>query len=323
MNTSTRSITPEKSGALPVLKWVGGKRVILEVLRANIVYKERALIEPFIGGGALSFSTPTNDQIFIGDLNRELVNLYSVIKQSSALEEMIEYLQSAEFKVTESNFYKIREWDRSETFWETKPTKIAARTFYLNKTGFNGIFRVNSKNEFNVPFGKKPKDFKFDFGPLNRLHGLLASKLPDKRNRFRIQPQGSYDYQIKRALDSINGKAVIYLDPPYASTSTSTSKSGKVQSFKTYQKDGFSDDDQLELANFVRNLGKTNEILLSNVDTEKVRDWYRGFHYLVIPKVRRSVSGKASGRTGVDEILISNHPLRFALGGRDLENGRL
>jgi DNA adenine methylase len=316
-------MTPRNIGTLPVLKWVGGKRVILEVLRANIVNKDRPLIEPFIGGGALSFSVPTSDQIIIGDLNRELINLYSVVKKSSALEEMIAFLQSPEFKITEANFYKIRQWDRSETFWELSPAKIAARTFYLNKTGFNGIFRVNSKNHFNVPFGHKPLDFEFDFKPLTELQRLLSSKLPDKRNRFRIQPQGTYDVQIEHALASTNGQSVIYLDPPYASTSTSTSTPGKAQSFKTYQKDGFSDDDQLILARFVRNLGTNHEVLLSNVDTESVRDWYRGFYYLVIPGVRRSVSGKASGRSGVDEILLSNHPLNFVLDGKELMNGKL
>ena len=323
MNTSTRSNTPAKTGALPILKWVGGKRVILEVLRANILNKDRPLIEPFIGGGALSFSVPTSDQIIIGDLNRELINLYSVVKKSSTLEAMIAFLESSEFKITESNFYKIRDWDRSETFWELHPAKIAARTFYLNKTGFNGIFRVNSKNQFNVPFGHKPLDFKFDFEPLNKLQRLLSSKLPDKRNRFLIQTQGTYDFQIESALASINGKSVIYLDPPYASTSTSKSTPGKAQSFKTYQKDGFSDDDQLILARYVRSLGKNHEVLLSNVDTESVRDWYRGFYYLVIPGVRRSVSGKPSGRTGVDEILLSNHPLNFVLHGKELKNGKL
>lgn len=323
MNASEITSAPNVKGVAPILKWVGGKRVILEVIRANIISKNSTLIEPFIGGGALSFSVPTSDQIVIGDLNRELVNLYQTVRKKSDLEGLISLLNSPRFAVSEENFYTIRDWDRSENFWKLDPLEIAARTYYLNKTCFNGIFRVNSKNQFNVPFGKKGPEFKFDIEALRNMQILLSSKLPDKRNRFKIQPTATYDKQILDVISLSASKKVIYLDPPYASAPSSSAKNGKVQSFKTYQKEGFSDDDQANLAAFVRKLNSHHEILLSNVDTQKVRDWYSGFYYLVIPSVRRSVSGKASGRSGVDEILISNHPLQFKLNGEDLKNGKL
>ena len=323
MNSKENASAVKVTGVAPILKWVGGKRVILDVIKTNIKNKDATLIEPFIGGGALSFSVPTSNQIIIGDLNRELVNLYQLVSKKSSVEKMIELLNSRKFEVSEDNFYRIRNWDRKDDFWLLDPAEIAARTYYLNKTCFNGIFRVNSSNQFNVPFGKKNPGFKFDFEALRSMQRLLSSKLPDKRNRFKIQPTAAYDKQILDAIRLSSGKRVIYLDPPYASAPSSSAKSGKVQSFKTYQKEGFSDTDQADLAEFVNSIKSKHEVLLSNVDTTKVREWYSGFYFLVIPSVRRSVSGKTSGRSGVDEILISNHPLQYNLNGKEFKNGKL
>jgi DNA adenine methylase len=323
MNYRENTSAQEMQGVAPILKWVGGKRVILDVIKSNIQNKNSALIEPFIGGGALSFSVPTSNQIFIGDLNRELVNLYKTVSKKSAVEEMIELLSSPKFEVSAENFYRIRNWDRKEGFWDLDPAEIAARTYFLNKTCFNGIFRVNSKNQFNVPFGKKSPGFTFDFEALVKMQSLLSSKLPDKRNRFKIQRTAPYDKQILDAIRLSPDKKVIYLDPPYASAPSSTAKNGKVQSFKSYQKEGFSDVDQAYLAAFVESIKSEHEVLVSNVNTKRVREWYSGFYYLIIPSVRRSVSGKTTGRSGVDEILISNHPLHYKFNGKDLKNGKL
>jgi DNA adenine methylase len=309
-------------GRDPILKWVGGKRVILDILIANIKFSDRPLIEPFIGGGALAFSAPVSNQIFIGDLNSELVNLYRVVKGKSTVVALIESLRSDTFYVSEENYYEVRGWDQKPDFEDLDEIQKAARTFYLNKTGFNGLFRVNAKGKFNVPFGQKTEGITLDTDAIMQLHELLSARLVNGRHRYRIGKPASYDAQINAALRGSACKFTIYLDPPYASAPPNAGK--KAQSFKTYQKDGFTNDDQVGLAKFVKDLTKNDhQILLSNVDTSQVRSWYSGLFYLEIPSVRRSVSGKASGRTGVNEILISNYPLRYKLNGVDLKHGKL
>jgi|LakMenEpi03Aug12_release.lakeMendotaPanAssembly.Ray.scaffolds.fasta_scaffold279943_2 DNA adenine methylase len=322
MNNLKRKNIRSGIGRDPILKWVGGKRVILEILVANIKFQDRPLIEPFIGGGALAFSAPVTNQILIGDLNAELVNLYKVVKGKSSVINLIETLNSDTFYVSEDNYYQVREWDKKSDFESLDDILKAARTFYLNKTGFNGLFRVNAKGKFNVPFGQKAEGFRLDTDAIMQLHELLSARLPNGRHRYRIAKPASYDSQINAALRGKNSKFTIYLDPPYASAPPNAGK--KSQSFKTYQKDGFTNDDQLALAMFVKGLTKNgHQILLSNVDTSQVRGWYKGLFYLEIPSVRRSVSGKTSGRTGVNEILISNYPLRYKLNGVDLKHGKL
>jgi DNA adenine methylase len=311
-------------GVAPILKWVGGKRVILDALRANVKSGDASLVEPFIGGGALSFSVPTNGQIFIGDLNWELVNLYRVVAKKSDAEQLIAQLQTKEFRVSEDNFYKIRSWDVVNELKTLDPIKVAARTYFLNRIGFNGLFRVNSNGKFNVPFGKKSSDFVWDLESIRALQRLLASKLEgSSKKRFIIQDPGSYQEQLAQVFRDTKANLTIYLDPPYASAPSTTSKTGKPQSFKAYQKGGFSNLDHEILAKFVKNIPNKHQVLVSNVSTAEVQKWYSGMYYLTLPSVRRRVSGKTSGRTGVDEILISNRPLSFELDGVHLENGRL
>lgn len=324
MDTKAANSPLEQLGAAPILKWVGGKRVILEILRANIKNTKSPLVEPFIGGGALSFSVPTSGPIFIGDLNPELVNLYKVVSRKSDAESLIALLQTREFKITQDNYYAIRSWDRENNLLELDPIRVAARTYFLNRTGFNGLYRVNSTGYFNVPFGQKQEDMAFDFENIRSLQKLLASKLNhENKKRFKIHDAANYREQVKSVLSEIPTAVTVYLDPPYASAPPNNDKAHKPQSFKTYQKGGFSDADQQVLADFVQKLPQKHQVLVSNVATDQVKSWYSGMYFLTIPSVPRRVSGKTSGRTGVDEILISNRPLEFELNGVSLESGKL
>jgi len=133
----------------PVLKWVGGKRQLLDVLTPLLPSKITTYCEPFVGGGALLFELQPKTA-YVNDINRELIRVYEVIQND--VEALIDALQ--EFKNESDYFYSVRDWDRDKEMYAALPDlKKAARTLYLNKTCYNGLFRVNNAGEFNSPFG--------------------------------------------------------------------------------------------------------------------------------------------------------------------------
>ena len=152
----TKSIYNDMKKAKPFIKWVGGTRQLLPIILENIPSDINTYYEPFVGGGALLFNIKAKSY-FISDINGELINVYNNIKNNK--EELIEILADMSNKYKKatdpkSYYLEIRAWDREDTFSQKTSVERAARFIFLNKTAFNGMWRVNSKGQHNVPFGK-------------------------------------------------------------------------------------------------------------------------------------------------------------------------
>ena len=261
----------------PILKWAGGKTQLLQHLLPKIPKEYNKYIEPFFGGGALFFALKPKNSI-IADSNPELINLYRVIAKdvNSLISELKNFKNEKEF------FYHMR---RKE-FSELSEVEAAARTLFLNKTAFNGLYRVNKKGQFNVPFGyyKNPKI-------LDEDQLLAASKLLKKT---KILLGDFKDVLCKHAKKG----DLIFLDPPYLPVS-------KYSDFKRYTKEQFYEKDQISLANLVNKLSKKGcNILLTNSNHPLIHDLYKDFD-IDIHKTKRNINSKSANRKGED-IIVSN-----------------
>lgn len=263
----------------PVLKWAGGKAQMLDVLTQHMPVKFNKYIEPFIGGGALFFElTPEN--AIISDSNPELINLYKVIAENA--DELILHLK--EMKNDEEYFYMIRAIN-PETL--TKVEK-AARTIYLNKTCFNGLYRVNQKGEFNVPFGKYKNPTICDEENLHAVSRLL------RKNTILLGDYKEVLHNYAKPGD------FIFLDPPYLPIS-------KNSDFKRYTKEQFREADHRELAEEVKRLRDIGcHVLLTNSNHPLVYDLYREFN-ISVHQTKRNINSKGSRRTGED-VLVKVEP---------------
>ncbi|MBM6940777.1 Dam family site-specific DNA-(adenine-N6)-methyltransferase [Limosilactobacillus coleohominis] len=265
--------------AKPVLKWAGGKGQILDVLESNMPAKYNKYIEPFVGGGALFFAENPNNAI-IADSNSELINLYNVI--ASNVYQLIDELKH--YKYDKEMYYAVRAKQPKEL------TKIerAARMIYLNKTGFNGLYRVNKKGEFNVPFGKykNPKILDED-NLIKASHQLQKATIIND------------DYANVLSNYAQEGD-FIFLDPPYMPVS-------QYSDFKRYTKNQFGEEDQKKLSHIVNSLvNKGCFVLLTNSDNPLILDLYKDYDISIL-NTRRSINSKANKRTGKD-ILVKAFP---------------
>ena len=157
----------------PFVKWAGGKRQIMEELKKCVPNEFNAYYEPFVGGGALFFELAPK-KAFLNDYNKELINVFECIKEDDKFEKMIKELNHHETLHSEEHYYEVRNIDRNKKKYDRLADyKKAARTIYLNKACFNGLYRVNSNNEFNVPFGKKAKVNTYEDQNLGIIHGIL------------------------------------------------------------------------------------------------------------------------------------------------------
>src|SRR5574344_2619086 len=155
------------------VKWAGGKRQVMEELKKYIPEEYNTYYEPFVGGGALLFELSPKNAV-INDYNKELINVYECLKDDKKFEAMCRELNKHETNHSEEYYYETRNLDRDKKkFNKMADYKRAARTIYLNKACFNGLYRVNSKNEFNVPFGKKLKVNTYDGQNLGIIHSYL------------------------------------------------------------------------------------------------------------------------------------------------------
>lgn len=269
----------------PILKWVGGKRQLVLSLLPLMPKSFDLYCEPFLGGGALLFSIQPNKAI-VNDINPELISLYKVVKEdvSSLIKELLTYKNDEEF------FYKIRNIDRDlKKFNKLSLVKKAARTYYLNKSCFNGLYRVNRKGQFNSPYGHYKSAFVPDIKALNSLSEYLNTSDISIFN-------GSY----LNLLDKLDSKSFVYLDPPYDPVSVSSS-------FTNYSKLGFSREDQVSLRDFCKELDKRNiNFMLSNSATEFIKELYKDFDISIV-KARRFINSKGNGRGFIEEVVIRNY----------------
>lgn len=284
MNTNAASKLEFLPPPRPVLKWAGGKQQLLPILLSKTPKKFNKYIEPFFGGGALFFALQP-DYAIISESNPELVNLYNII--SNNVEILIQKL--SDFFIDKDEYYKIRALE----FNILPPVDAAARTIYLNKLCFNGLYRVNRKGMFNVPYGyyKNPR--------ICNPEGLTsASEALSKADII----LGDYKDILRKHAKPGD---YIYLDPPYLPVS-------KYSDFKRYTKEQFYEEDHAELAEEARRLHEIGcHVVLTNSNHPMVYDLYKGFEIEVI-QTRRNINKKGNNRKGED-IVISIPPRRYFL----------
>lgn len=272
----------------PFVKWVGGKRQLLKQFRELGLYPPEAFnpmtstyYEPFVGGGAVFFDLlPKNAKL--SDLNNELVITYNVIKNS--VDELIESLQK---HIYDKEYYlKVR----AEKVEDLSEIEVASRFIFLNRTGFNGLYRVNKSGQFNVPFGRYSSPVICDEDNLRRVSDALRDTI--------ITHQ---DY--KNVLKTARGGDFIYFDPPYYPISATSS-------FTSYTAEGFLEKEQAELRDtFVKLHEKGCFVMLSNSDTPFINKLYSGLNGITINKITagRAINSKGTGRGKITEVLITNY----------------
>ncbi|MCI6862770.1 DNA adenine methylase [Anaerobiospirillum succiniciproducens] len=266
----------------PILKWAGGKRQMLPVLLPKVPKKYGRYIEPFFGGGAMFFAMQPENAI-IADLNPELINMYEQVAWH--LEEVIEHL--SKYENTKEVFYEVRAQD-----WRELPeAAAAARMIYLNRTCFNGLYRVNKKGQFNTSYGnyKNP-----NYCNIGRL--AVASNALQKATIVCDSYQNVLSKYAKKG-------DFIFLDPPYLPISENAN-------FKRYTQEVFSDEEHIRLAEIVKELyDKGCYVLLTNSNHDLVHELYKDYKIEVIP-TRRLVSCRASTRTGEDILVTASKTSR-------------
>ena len=271
----------------PFVKWAGGKRQIIDKLKKLIPDEFNTYYEPFIGGGALFFEISPKTAI-INDSNKELMNVYEILRDEKKFEKMCRLLNKYERKHSEKFYYEIRNIDRNKKkFNKLKDFKRAARTIYLNKACFNGLYRVNRKNEFNVPFGKKTKVNTYEGNNLTIINDYLKS------NDIILS-----NIDFEESVNTAKKGDFIYFDPPYDSD-TST--------FNSYTEDGFGKDEQRRLAKVYKELDKKGcYIMLSNHNTSLVQELYKDYNIHII-EAKRNINSNGKKRGKVEEVIITNY----------------
>ena len=273
----------------PFLKWAGGKRQLLDVLLqyTNNIGAGR-YFEPFIGGGSLFFALQRNESI-INDFNPEIINAYKVIKHNP--EELIEELKNHASSNSSEYFYQIRGLDRDPNFENYSDIQKAARTIYLNRTCYNGLYRVNSNGYFNVPFGRYKNPLICDENNIREISVFLNNNNVLIRNS-----------DFEEAVRDARAGDYIYFDPPY------DYEDGK--GFVGYVKEGFNHDDLLRLKRVCDELiARECKVLISNNDTEFVRNTFTGDNFEIIYETiplqtKRSINSNAKKRNNGREVLI-------------------
>ena len=271
----------------PFVKWAGGKRQILDKLKERLPEEYNTYYEPFVGGGALLFELEPKNAV-INDFNDELINVYKVLCDEVKFNKMIKLLNKHEAKHSEEYYYEIRNKDRNKrSFKRLAEHTRAARTIYLNKACFNGLYRVNSKGEFNVPFGKKDKVNTYEGSNLNLLNYYLSS------NNFQI-----LNGDFEKAVETAQKGDFIYFDPPYDSD-TST--------FTSYTEVGFGKNEQIRLAKVFKDLSNRGcYVMLSNHNTKLINELYSEFNIHVI-EAKRNINSNGQKRGTVEEVIITNY----------------
>ena len=271
-----------KEQTYPIVKWVGGKRQLMFELLKNMPETYNRYFEPFIGGGALFFELqPQNG--YISDMNEELINLYSVVRDD--VYELIYDLNK--HKVSKEYFLKIRNLDRTEKYNKLSDIQKASRFIYLNRTCFNGMYRVNSQGQFNVPFGNYKNPRIVDAENLINCSKLL------KNTEICCA-------DFSEILNKVQKGDIVYFDPPYVPLN-------ETSSFTSYTKDGFDLDMQFKLRDVCDELdSKGVMFMLSNSDTKLVNELYSNYE---IKKVfaSRAINANGNGRGKITEVLVRNY----------------
>ena len=275
----------KNSLVMPVVKWVGGKRQLLSVLTPLLPRKITTYCEPFLGGGALLFSRQPQIAV-VNDINYELILMYEVIRDD--VEGLI--IELGKYKNESSYYYEIRDLDRDKgKFLSLSRIERAARIIYLNKTCYNGLYRVNNAGEFNSPFGSYRSPNIVNAPTLRAVHQYF-------QQASIVFTSGDY----AGALSDLGKGAFVYLDPPYDPISNTSNFTG-------YSRSGFSRDDQVRLRECCDELHRRGiKFMLSNSATDFIMELYSAYDISIV-QAKRAINSNASGRGGVDEVVVRNY----------------
>lgn len=265
---------------MTIIRWVGGKTKLLSEIRKHIPQNFSCYYEPFIGGAAVLLDIKPTCSV-VSDVNVELVNFYQQIKTNH--KKVLDIAQN--FQNSEESYYEIRQWDRHDGFLARDPIERAARFLFINKTSFQGLWRVNKRGYHNVPYSF-PKSIAFDNSKFENFVEIT------KNTTFLC-------CEFKETLKTITVGDFVYFDPPYWPIS-------KTSSFTNYSIGGFTQNDQNSLRDCCIELDKNGiKFLLSNSDCVETRKLYEMFHIETVV-VNRSVAAKNSSRGNLTEILVKN-----------------
>jgi DNA adenine methylase len=268
------------------LKWAGGKLQLIEQFENLFPHNFRNYYEPFIGSGAVFFYVKSKlkpNKVILSDTNEELINCFCVVRDKPS--ELVELLLNHRKKHSKEYYYSVRSMESSTL----DSLDRAARLIYLNKTCFNGLYRVNSKGQFNVPFGDYENPSIFDKNILFQSSQLLQG--------VHLQVM-----TFEKVLDFAGKDDFVYFDPPYIPLS-------KTSSFTRYSKSDFSMMEQKRLSEVFRILDSRGcFVMLSNSDHALTRELYR--HYeknTVIVRAKRMINSVGSRRGAINEVVVTNY----------------
>ncbi len=279
----------ESKNYQPFVKWVGGKRGLLEQILPLFPKDFNNYHEPFLGGGAVFFELYAkgildNKKVFLSDINAELINAYCAVKDEP--KELIKNLKKYKEKHNKEFYYKIRSLDRDESYNKLSPLEKATRFIYLNKTCFNGLYRVNKKGFFNTPIGSyKNPNIADEETILNASEALQNATIK----------QQSFEEVLKVAKKD----DLVYFDPPYYPLN-------KTSNFTSYDSNCFLENEQIKLFEVFESLSaKRVKVIQSNSDTEFIKELYKKFDIHIV-NANRFINSKSSGRGKITEVLVRN-----------------
>lgn len=270
----------------PYLKWAGGKRQLLPEIRARLPedVDRRIYYEPFVGAGAVLLDLKPGRAV-INDSNCQLMLTYQAVRDD--VETLVALLAQHQERHGRDYYYEIRGMDRTEAFSRWTPTQQAARLIYLNKTCFNGLYRVNTQGLFNVPFGSYKRPAICEPEVLRAVSRYL------RENQVAL-----YTGDFAEAVEDAGGDAFVYFDPPYHSADNTN--------FTGYQANGFGEGEQRRLRDLFDALTRRGaKCLLSNAATDLILTLYQNYRCDLIP-ARRNINSRPDGRGTVNEVLIRN-----------------
>lgn len=270
----------------PFTKWTGGKRQLLPVIKSLMPDNYNSYFEPFIGGGAVFFELIPKKAI-INDFNSELINCYRQIKDNP--QKLIELLVEHQKNNSKDYYLELRSVDRDNRIHAMSDTERAARIMYMLRVDFNGLYRVNSKNQFNVPYGryKNPKIVDSDL--------ILSISQYLNKNNIEILT-GDFE----KAVEDVGDGDFVYFDPPYIPLS-------ETSAFTSYTHEGFSYEEQVRLRDVFRKLDKKGAyVMLSNSSSPLVEELYKGFNIHKVEATRTN-GAKASSRGKISEFIVTNY----------------
>lgn len=270
----------------PFVKWAGGKKQIINNLLEKVPNEYNNYFEPFIGGGAL-FLTLQPQKAFINDINIQLLNVYEQLKIDS--NHLITFINQLDSEVTDKErYYVLRERFNEKIALGEIDVEAAGLMIWLNKHCFNGLYRVNSKGFFNVPYNNRKTGSSIDEENLRSIGKFLTE------NKITIT-----NLDFEEACKNVQKDDFVYFDSPYIPVSATAS-------FTDYAKEGFKYEDHLRLAKLYKELDKKGaKLMLSNNNVELVYELYQDYNIESI-SVKRMINSKANKRTG-SEVIITNY----------------